>query len=64
MPPKKTGFESFLVKMLAVEALQDPFNHMFTSASDEDNFKTLDVTGVNRIMMRQFVRDCKSYGAR
>jgi len=47
--------------MAAVEALQDPFFHMYTSASDEENFKSLDVSGVNKIMMRQFKRDCKNY---
>lgn len=58
MAPK---FEMFLVKMAAVEALQDPFFHMYSSGSDEDNFKSLDPSGVNRVMMRQFKRNCKSY---
>lgn len=58
MAPK---FEIFLVKMAAKEALQDPFFHMYSSGSDEDNFKSLDPSGVNRIMMRQFKRNCKSY---
>ena len=30
--------------MVAVEALQDPFFHMYTLASDEENFKSLDVS--------------------
>jgi len=58
--PKSSRFECFLVKMVAVEALQDPFFHMYTLASDEENFKSLDISGVNKIMMRQFKRDCKS----
>jgi len=63
MPANKSRFENLLVKMAAVEALQDPFFHMYNSASDEENFKRLDVSGVNKIMMRQFKRDCKSYVA-
>ena len=47
--------------MVAIEALQDPFMHMYTSDTDEDNFKGMDVTNVNKIMIRQFSRDCKSY---
>merc|ERR1711956_16788 len=58
--PKSSRFECFLVKMVALEALQDPFFHMYTLASDEENFKSLDISGVNKIMMRQFKRDCKS----
>ena len=42
--PKSSRFECFLVKMVAVEALQDPFFHMYTLASDEENFKSLDVS--------------------
>jgi len=63
MPAPKTRFENLLVKMVALEALQDPFFTMYNSASDEENFKTLDISGVNKIMMRQFKRDCKSYVA-
>ena len=58
MAPK---FESLLIKMVAVEALQDPFLHMYTSANDQDHFKTMDVSGVTKIMMRQFKKDFKSY---
>jgi len=63
MPGPKSKFETFLVKMATVEALQDPFFHMYTFASDDENFKSLDISGVNKIMMRQFKRDCKSYVA-
>ena len=45
----KSQFESFLIKMVAVEALQDPFFHMFSSGSDEDNFKLLDVSKKNQV---------------
>ena len=44
MPATKSRFENLLVKMAAVEALQDPFFHMYNSASDEENFKRLDVS--------------------
>ena len=44
MPANKSRFENLLVKMAAVEALQDPFFHMYNSASDEENFKRLDVS--------------------
>jgi len=57
MAPK---FESFLIKMVAVEALQDPFLHMFKSESDEENFKVMDVSVVNKVTMRQFKKDCKA----
>ena len=44
MPGPKSKFETFLVKMATVEALQDPFFHMYTFASDDENFKSLDVS--------------------
>jgi len=53
-------FESLLIKMAAVEALQDPFMHMHTSDSDEENFKTMDVSGINKLTFRQFKRHMKS----
>ena len=36
-------FDKFLIKMVAVEALQDPFMHMYSTDTDEENFKSMDV---------------------
>lgn len=58
MPGK---FESLLIKMAAVEALQDPFLHMHSSDLDEENFKSMDISGINRLTFRQFKRQTKSY---
>ena len=34
--------------MVAVEALQDPFMHMYSMDIDEENFKPMDVSNLNR----------------
>ena len=39
---------------------QDPFGHMF-SAFDENDFKSMDVSGVSKLAMKQFKKECKSY---
>ena len=41
-------FDKFLIKMVAVEALQDPFMHMYSTDIDEENFKPMDVSNLNR----------------
>ena len=41
-------FDKFLIKMVAVEALQDPFMHMYSTDIDEENFKSMDVSNLNR----------------
>lgn len=54
-------FGHYLIKMVAVEALQDPFMHMYTTETDEESFKSMDVSGVSRIAFRQFQRRAKNY---
>eukprot|EP00093_Oithona_nana_P000663 00663.XXX_1000_509_1 [CDS] Oithona nana genome sequencing. len=60
MPKSKSKFETLLLKMVALEALQDPFGHMF-SAFDEEGFQSMDVSGVSKLAMKQFKKECKSY---
>ena len=42
--------------MVAVEALQDPFFHMYTLASDDENFKSLDVSVFSDTSYRKDLR--------
>jgi len=47
--------------MVAVEALQDPFMHMYSTDIDEENFKSMDVSNLNRITLNQFQRRAKNF---
>ena len=51
-------FHSFITQPIIL--LKDPFGHMF-SAFDEEGFQSMDVSGVSKLAMKQFKKECKSY---
>ena len=53
-------FPTFITQPTKLFLLKDPFGHMF-SAFDEEGFQSMDVSGVSKLAMKQFKKECKSY---